>query len=222
MEEGLARAFESNHPGTQADINCFTAIFEIVRGDVDAARRPAETVVELSREHGLTQFALWGALLNAWARARLGDRETGLAELRQALEASIGQGIKMNLPLYQGLLAELEAEQGAEVALARTDAALALARETGERWTDALLHRIRAQILLKRYPTNTAPAEQAFQTAIAVAQQQKAKSFELRAAMNMARLWRDQGKRDESVNHMTFSAPSVAGVAAQDIITTAE
>ena len=62
MEEGLARAFETNHPSTQANINCFMAAFEIVRGDVDAARRAAETVVEVSREHGLPQFARWGAL----------------------------------------------------------------------------------------------------------------------------------------------------------------
>jgi hypothetical protein len=58
------------------------------------------------------------------------------------------------------------------------------------------LHRIRGEILLKRDPANTASAEEAFLTAIAIAQQQKARSFELRAAMSMARLWRDQGKRD--------------------------
>ena len=60
---------KSNHPATQANINCFTAIFEIVRGDVDAARHAAETVVELAREHGLPQFARWGALVQ-----RLGAR----------------------------------------------------------------------------------------------------------------------------------------------------
>jgi predicted ATPase len=52
--------------------------------------------------------------------------------------------------------------------------------------------------LLKHERGNTAPAEEAFLTAIAIAQQQKARSFELRAAMSMARLWRDQGKRDEA------------------------
>jgi predicted ATPase len=51
---------------------------------------------------------------------------------------------------------------------------------------------------LKRDPANTAPAEGAFLTAIAIAQQQKARSFELRAATSMARLWRDRGKRDEA------------------------
>jgi predicted ATPase len=75
---------------------------------------------------------------------------------------------------------------------------LSLAEQTGEHWTDAFLHRVRGEILLKRDPANAAPAEQAFLTAITVAQQQMAKSFELRAAMSMARLWRDQGKRDEA------------------------
>ena len=51
---------------------------------------------------------------------------------------------------------------------------------------------------MKRDPANTASAEEAFLTAIAIAQKQKARSFELRAAMSMARLWRDQGKRDEA------------------------
>ena len=52
--------------------------------------------------------------------------------------------------------------------------------------------------MLKREPEHTVPAEEAFLTAIAIAQQQKARSFELRAAMSMARLWRDQGKRHEA------------------------
>jgi predicted ATPase len=199
MEEGLARGFESNHPGTQANINCFTAIFEIVRGDVDAARRAAETVVELAREHGLPQFALWGALSNAWARVWLGDRETGLAELRKALEAVTGQGNRIFLPFFEGLLAEIEAEaDGAEGALTRISEALTLSTETGEHWTDAFLHRIRGEILLKRDPTNSAPAEEAFLTAITIAREQQARSFELRAAMSLARLWRDQGKLQQA------------------------
>ena len=69
------------------------------------------------------------------------------------------------------------------------DEALALANETGERWTDALLNRLRGEILLKRDPANTAPAEAAFLAAIAVAQAQKAKSFELQAALSLGRLY---------------------------------
>jgi predicted ATPase len=57
---------------------------------------------------------------------------------------------------------------------------------------------LRGEILLECDPPNTSAAEDAFLTAIAIAQQQKARTFELRAAMSLARLWRDQGKRDEA------------------------
>jgi predicted ATPase len=72
--------------------------------------------------------------------------------------------------------------------LTRIDEALALAGKTGEHWSDAFLHRLRGDILLKRDPANTTPAEDAFLTAIAIAQQQKARSFELRAALSLAKL----------------------------------
>jgi predicted ATPase len=73
--------------------------------------------------------------------------------------------------------------------LSRIDEALALAGETGEHWSDAFLHRLRGEILLKHDPANTAPAEDAFLTAIAIGQQQEARSFELRAALSLAKLY---------------------------------
>src|ERR1700730_6531872 len=112
-------------------------------------------------------FAALGAMQSAWASARLDGRETGATELRQALAAYIDQGNKLFVPLYQGLLAEIEAQGDAEGALSRIDEALARPGETGERWSDAFLHRLRGEILLKLDPANTAPAEDAFLTAIA-------------------------------------------------------
>lgn len=61
--------------------------------------------------------------------------------------------------------------------MARVDEALTTIGETGEHWTDTLLHRICGEILLKRDPVNTAPAQEAFLTAIAVAGQRKAKKL---------------------------------------------
>src|SRR4029077_17657244 len=74
-------------------------------------------------------------------------------------------------------------------ALTRIDEAIVLAVETGEHWSDAFLHRLRGKILLKRDPANMAPAEDAFLPAVAIGQQQKARSFELRAALDLARLY---------------------------------
>ena len=104
------------------------------------------------------------------------------------------QGNKAYVPFFQGLLAEIEADQNADAALARVDEALALATATGEHWSDAFLHRMRGEILLKRDPANTAPAEEAFLTAIGIAQQQKARSFELRAALSLAKLYQSNGR----------------------------
>src|SRR5262249_2046685 len=184
------------------------AQFEIVRGDAGTARRDAENVVKLSQENAITLFEAIGALQSAWASARLDGRETRATELRQALAAFTGQGNKFLVPFYQGLLAEIEAPGDAEGALTRIDEALALAGETGEHWSDAFLHRCRGEILLKRDSANTAPAEEAFLAAIAVAQAQKAKSFELRAALSLGRLYQSTGR---PVCAYAVLAPALAG-----------
>jgi predicted ATPase len=78
--------------------------------------------------------------------------------------------------------------------LTRIDEALTLAGETEEHWSDAFLHRLRGGILLKRDPANTAPAEDALLTAVAIAQQQKARSFELRAVLSLAKLYHSRDR----------------------------
>jgi predicted ATPase len=189
IEEAVAHAIETGHVSTLVPVYLWKAHFEIVRGDAGAARRDAEIVVKLSQENSLTLFAAWGALQSAGASARLDGRETGATELRRALVAFTDQGNKLLVPFFQGVLAEIEVQGDTESALTRIDEALALAAETGERWSDAFLHRCRGEILLKRDPANTAPAEDALLTAIAIAQQQKARSFELRASLSLAKLY---------------------------------
>jgi len=189
MEEAVAQAMETNHVPTLVNTYFNKAHFEIVRDDAGAARRDAEIVVKLGQENALALYASWGALQSAWASARLGGRETGAAEFRQALAAFTDQGNKVLVPFFQGLLAQIEAQDDAEGALTRIDEALALADETGEHWSDAFLHCLSGKILLKRDPANMTPAEDALLTAVAIAQQQKARSFELRAALDLARLY---------------------------------
>jgi class 3 adenylate cyclase/predicted ATPase len=205
IEQAVAHAIETGHLPTLVNSYFYKAHFEIVRGDAAAARRDPEIVVELSQENAITLFTAWGALQSAWASARLDGRETGATELRQALAAYTHQGNKVSVPFFQGLLAEIEAQGDAEGALTRIDEALALADDTGERWSNAFLHRLRGKILLKRDPANTAPAEDAFLTAIAVAQQQKARSFELRAALDLARLY-SSTSRSANANALLASA----------------
>ena len=81
--------------------------------------------------------------------------------------------------------------------------AMTAVETTKESWCEAEVHRLAGEIELKSPEPDRAKAEAYFERALAVARQQQAKSWELRAAMSMARLWRDQGKRDKARNLLT-------------------
>jgi predicted ATPase len=113
------------------------------------------------------------------------------------------------MPPLEAALAEAEAAAGeTDAALRRLDDALAELKRTEQRWYDAEMHRIRAEILLMRDPADTAAAEQALQTAIAVAERQRARSFELRAALALAKLYHAANRDDDA--HAVL-APAVEG-----------
>ena len=209
IDGAIARAVEAAHPPTLANIPALKALLEILRGDAEATQRSAERAIKLAQEHGLTNILRTSTLYASWAHARLGNPGIGATELREALVEYRDEGNRIYVPLLQGLLAELEAEvEDAEKTPAGIDDALSLARQTGEHWTDAFLHRLRGEILFMRNPVNTAEAEEAFLAAIAVAQQQKARSFELRAALALAKLYQSTGRAADA--HAVL-APSLVG-----------
>jgi predicted ATPase len=103
------------------------------------------------------------------------------------------------VPSFLSYLAIGYAELGQfDEAWRRIEEAIATIKTTKERWFEAEVHRLAGEIALKLPEPDAAKAEAYFERALAVARQQQAKSWELRAAMSMARLWRDQGKRDEA------------------------
>jgi predicted ATPase len=109
------------------------------------------------------------------------------------------QGLTLCSSFFEVTAAEAEVEGGEiEAGLNRLDKALSEIEHTGERWYEAEMFRIRGEILLTCDPANAALAEQAFHAAIGVAEHQEARSFELRAAISLARLWRDQGKGQQA------------------------
>jgi len=120
---------------------------------------------------------------------------------------------EQKVPMFDGLLkfalAEAEAwADNSETALAILDEALATSERTGHRTFNAELHRVRGEMLLKRDSANPAPAEDALQTAIAVAKQQGARSFELRAALRLAKLYQSTARPAEA--HAVL-APALEG-----------
>ncbi len=96
MDEAVARAIESAHaPTHRPGAHLIRALLEILRDDTEAVQRAAEAMVALSREHGLALYLALGALSSGWARAKLGDRDAGSAEFRQALADYASQGSKL-------------------------------------------------------------------------------------------------------------------------------
>ena len=193
------RAAERGHPPSMAIPLIIKCQLEILRGDAAAALSAAEALEVLSQEHGMMLFRLYAELFTAWARGRLHDPATGTAELRQTLARFADQGNMLDAPFFYALLAELEAEAlDAERALARIDEALALAIQIEQRCHLAFMHRLRGQILLKRDPSNPAPAEEAYKTAIAIANEQGARSFGLQAVLALAKLYQSTGRPVEA------------------------
>jgi predicted negative regulator of RcsB-dependent stress response len=121
----------------------------------------------------------------------------------------MGQGNKNDAPFFHGMLAELEAAtRGPDSALTTIDQGLTIAEETGGRFMEPYLHRLRGDILLKRDPADPAPAEDAYRIAIAIAKQQGARSYKLLASLSLAMLYQSTGHAAEA--HAVL-APALEG-----------
>src|SRR5262249_54952277 len=102
-------------------------------------------------------------------------------------------------PYFLALLAEAHSVIGQpEAGLTVLAEALTLADNTGEQWYEAELYRLKGELLLQQSSDNSTEAESCFHQAIAIARNQQAKSWELRATMSLARLWQQQGKRQKA------------------------
>ena len=99
------------------------------------------------------------------------------------------------LPL---VTATLDLGREPEAGLTALAEALTVLDKTGERWYESEIYRLKGELLLQQHAANQAEAENCFQQALEIARNQQAKSFELRAATSLARLWQQQGKRQEA------------------------
>jgi predicted ATPase len=134
--------------------------------------------------------------LGGFAQRRPAD---GLGEMRRGVELLREQRVLWFDGLLKIALADAEARAGdPERAIAILDEALATCERVGYRAFEAELHRARGEMLLKRDPANPAPAEDALLTAIAIAKQQGTRSFELRAALALAKLYESTGRLEEA------------------------
>jgi tetratricopeptide (TPR) repeat protein len=153
----------------------------------------------LATEQGFTLWLAWGMLLQGWTLVLQGQGEHGLATIRQGLAAELATGSRLWQPYGLGLLAEAHGHGGhPDEGLATLAEARSVLEATEVRFYAAELYRLQGALLLRRAVPDAAQAEESFQQALAVSRRQQAKSWELRAAMSLGRLWQQQGKRGEA------------------------
>jgi class 3 adenylate cyclase/predicted ATPase len=199
IHEALALAHTLSHPFSLAFAWCWAAFVSQVRRDVPAVREQAEAAVALSTEQGFTQWTAWGTSIRGWALAMQGQGEAGMAQVRQGIAGWRATGAALVVPYLCTVLADVAVPLGHTAdGLQALVEAHALVEQHEERWWEAEIHRLRGVLLLRQPGTSQAEAEACFQQALAVACRQEAKSLELRAAMSLARLWQEQGKRAEA------------------------
>src|SRR5262249_23252286 len=138
-------------------------------------------------------------MFHGWVLAQRGRAQEGIREITQGLMTYHATGAKGRLSYLLALLAEAYGIMGQpEAGLTALVEALTLTDTTGERWYEPELHRLKGTLLLQQSVVHATEAETCFQQAMAIAQHQQAKSLELRAATSLARLWQQQGKRQEA------------------------
>lgn len=140
-----------------------------------------------------------GRIYRAWALAAQGREAAGISQIQEGLAALQDTGSQLDHSEYLGVLAEAYGkDQQVEEGLGTVAEGLAFVERTEERFCEAEVHRLKGELLLQQSPDNHQDAEACFQKAIDSARQQGAKSWELRAATSLARLWQSQGKQTEA------------------------
>jgi adenylate cyclase len=166
-----------------------------MRDDHERAAHNGFELARLALQSDLTLSRAFGVFLKGWAASQSGAPADGIQDMRRGADLLREQNVLVFDGLIKIALAEVEARAGdPDGALAVVDEALATVDRAGFRAFEAELHRARGDTLLKRDPATPAPAEAAFLTAIAVAKQQATRSFGLRAALSLARLYQSNGR----------------------------
>jgi len=216
VQEALALAAESGSPFDLCSTRVLAAAVHQFRGDAPATRAEAEAAGELGTTHGFVLHSTLAQVLRGWALAEGGEVASGIDVMHEALEGLRKTGVRIVLPHFLAVLAEVYGGAG------RIEEGRRLLREAeeiakaGVHLHDAEIQRLEAELSLPlpsaggraaapkpaRSGTATSAgcgdAERLLQAALETARRQQAKAWELRAAMSLSRVWDAQGKRQEA------------------------
>jgi predicted ATPase len=198
-ERAVAIAEAVSHPVSRAGALAWAAALHQLRGEVGRARDMAELDLALTTDQIIPFFRSHAVILRGWALVGQGQSEEGIAQLHEGLAAYRAIGAELECSHWLALLAEAyrDSTRPAE-GLHLIAEALDHAARTGVVYYAAELHRLEGELRLRCDAADEQRAEAGFRRALEIARAQKAKSWELRAATSLARLWGEQDRRAEA------------------------
>ena len=218
----IAEARRLAHPPSLAQSLAFGARLLSLVGDNTALGTLAEELITVATEQGFPFYRAQGTIYRGWVTIQNGDATQGMALLQSGLNAYRSTGAETWIPHFIDLLAgAYEIAGQTEDALTLLDEALQIVERSGERWLSAELNRHRGRLLLRQ--GNIAGATELYRRALDITEEQGAKLWELRAAISLARLHRDQGRHSEARDLLTgvhswfsegFGTPDLKGAKA--------
>jgi class 3 adenylate cyclase/predicted ATPase len=200
-EQALKVAREIGHSATLMYVLNFSAWTHILCGNYAAANALVDEFNALKDQTGSMFWAAWGMMQQGCILALTDKASDAVHTIDSGVTAMRSTGTTMWMPLWLSYLTKAKAEIGQfDDARRCIGEAMAAVETAKERWCEAEVNRIAGEIELLSPEPDLAKAEACFERALAVAREQQAKSWELRAAISMARLWRDQGRRPQARN----------------------
>jgi predicted ATPase len=192
----IAEARRLAHPSSLAfSLACVGVLSQLV-GDDAALDARVNQLLEVAIEQSFPFWRALGTALRGWVNVKNGDLAEGISLVRSGSSAFRAAGSDL-IAYYLGFLAAAYEMAGQiEEALTAADDALQLVERTGERWFEAELHRQKGQLMVRQGRSEA--AEKLYCKALSIAREQEAKLWELRAAVSLARLHRDHGRRAEA------------------------
>ena len=205
INAALQRAEAVHHPHSQAYATYYAAVLFALRGEPKLAKQHAERCVALSEEHGFGQWRGLSRAVRGICSALLDESATTLPQVVSALEDYRRAGYQLGVTaLYVLLCPVLLNSAQRDSALDLIEQGIAIANQNSERIFEAELYRLKGRALMVRNsPEAAAEAETLLRQAVATAKAQKARTLELRAAMELASLWNNQNRREEALDLVT-------------------
>jgi len=199
IERAVKNARETGQATTLMYALLNALLYQIRCGNYAAAHAQVDEIIASADERGAPYWKALGTAGRGWLLAVTGNASDAVRAITSGISSLRSTGATLYEPLHLSHLAMAYAELGQPDDARRCiDDAIDKVDRSKEKWGEAEVHRIAGEILLKSLAPNLEKAAAHFDRALAVARQQQAKSWELRAAISMARLWRSQGKASEA------------------------